>query len=941
MRNVGTSRAHRVRNGIVGAAVVLASVVGVAPALAGADDTSQRDARPFVDVSDRSVALARAQAGAATSGPDTSRGLIFRRVAMDAVLADASANSARAGLLAIDLPAPDGSAMAFNVWKSAVMAPGLAAAFPEITTYAGQGIDDPAATIVFDVTPHGFHAQVLSPSGAWYINPATVGDDVVHESFFRSDRGSPQSAFIEGTLDEVEQLEQVDKANPVATRSGTELRTLRTAVSATGPYTALTGGTRALAQAAIVTAINRVSGMYVTEISTQLQLVAGNENLVFESKTGVGCPVVPQDTASTDKDCDPFVNGNVDINTNQAVVDDIIGNANYDLGHVFTTGSGVAGLGVVGATGQKARGTTGLSSIDDDRFYVDYVAHEMGHQLGGSHTFNGVNNACGGNASGDVTLRIEPGSGSTIQAYAGICGLDNLQRANNGQAGDGTNASDLYFHSRSFDQIITRLGQIVVGTTATNNSVPTANAGLDVTIPAQTPFFLTATGSDANDDALTYNFEQRDGGTLSALSAPEVATGPLFRSFPPRTSRSSFFPRLSEVAAGNTNQNAACVAPDGSQQKALCWSQYLVPTGTSRAMNFRATVRDNRAGGGGVNTDDTVVNVHNTGTPFKLTAPNGGQTLSGATTVTWTVGGTTGAPVSATHVSIRMSTDGGLTFPTELLADIPNDGSAALTLSNVNSNQARLMVHSGDFTNGSGFFDISNANFATTSFPATAPGAPTGVSGTAGNAQVVVSWVAPANTGGASITSYKVTAAPGAATCSTATLGCAVRGLTNGTPYTFTVTATNSIDTSAASAPSAVATPSSRATPPGFNSVNLARLLETRSGPGLKTIDRGFEGVGRLADGDIFELQVAGRGLIPVGSESASLNVVAVLADGPGFLTVYPCDQPRPGPAASVNYDGGDVRPNAVLTKLSATGTVCIYSLRATDLVVDANGAFT
>jgi hypothetical protein len=849
---------------------------------------------------------------------------------MRSVLAGAPNGLGRGGLLAIDLPAPDGSMVSFNVWESAVMAPELAAAFPEITTFAGQGVDDRAATIVFDVTPHGFHAQVLSPSGAWYIDPAAMGDDVVHESFFRSDRGSPQEAFIEEDAVELEQLEQLEESGPearVAARSGTQLRTLRTAVSATGPYTAINGGTRASAQASIVTAVNRVSGIYMTEISTQLQLVAGNEELVFESSLN-GC------VDGSSEDCDPFANGGSLLAKNQEVVDDIIGDANYDLGHVFTTDSGLAGLGVVGVAGEKAMGTTGTGAVDD-RFYVDYVAHEMGHQLGASHTFNGAKCAAG-TASGEPEDRVEPGSGSTIEAYAGICGLDDLQQANEGQSGDGTNASDPYFHSRSFDQIIARLGQITVGTTATGNTVPTASAGAGVTIPAQTPFFLTATGTDGNaGDTLTYNFEQRDGGSLSALDEPEILDGPLFRSFPPTTSRTSFFPRLSEVAVGNTNQNAECGKPDGNRTKALCWSQYLVPTGTSRAMSFSATVRDNRADGGGVNTDDTTVTVDGTAGPFTLIAPNGGETLAGSTTVTWNVAGTKGGDVNAATVSVRMSTDGGLTFPTKLLAHTNNDGSQTVTLSDVASNQVRLMVHSGDFINGSGFFDISDGNFTTSNGPANVSGAPTGASGVAGDRQVAVSWVAPASNGGASITSYTVTAAPGGGSCSSVTLGCTVVGLAKGSAYTFTVTATNSVGTGDASAASGPVTPIG-----GFASVNPARLYESRVGPDLTTFDGESEGVGRLVDSETVEFRVAGRGGIPEGATSASLNVVAVLPDGPGFLTVYPCDEDRPVPAASVNYGGGDVRPNAVLTKLSAAGTVCVFALRATDLVVDVNGTF-
>ena len=984
MFSAATIRARRVRNGAIGAAMVLASVVGVAPGNAVAVEALAPDAEPFVDVSVGSVDLARAQAGAAAAnGPDASRGLSFNRAAMRSVLADAPDNSRGGGSLTIDLPAPDGSMVSFNVWESAIMAPELAAAFPEITTYSGQAIDDPAATIVFDVTPHGFHAQVLSPSGAWYIDPAAMGDAVVHESFFRSDRGSPEQPFIEGNfgtiptqtpffkLEELEEREPPSAEARAEARSGTQLRTLRTAVSATGPYTAQNGGTRASAQASIVTAVNRVSGIYVTEISTRLQLVAGNEQLVYESSLN-GC------VDGSNKDCDPFVDGNDDLDKNQLMTDRLIGDANYDLGHVFTTTSGVAVLGSAGMTGLKAQGTTGTGTADDG-FFVDYVAHEMGHQLGASHTFNGVDGSCEGNAEDDMTARVEPGSGSTIQAYAGICGLDDLQQANEGASGDGTNASDPYFNSRSYDQIMDHYATVSVGMAPTGNSVPTANAGLDVTVPAQTPFFLTAAGSDADGDTLTYNFDQRDGGTVSALTDPQISAGPLFRSFAPTTSRTSFFPRLSEVAAGNTNQNGLCAAPDGGRNKALCWSQFLVPTGTSRAINFRATVRDNSAAGGGVNTDDTVVNVAGAAGPFALTAPNGGESLSGSTTVTWNVGGTSGVLVSAATVSVRMSTDGGLTFPTELLADTANNGSAEVSLS-ASSSQVRLMVHSGDFTNGAGFFDISDANLTATGGPTTPTTPTTPSSGfTSVNPARLLETRSDLKTtdgefesvgrlAGDDTIEFQVTGRGGIPDGAEAASLNVVAIFADGPGFLTVYPCDQDRPVPAASVnygggdvrPNAVLTKLSAtgtvcvytlrstdlvvdvngafAAGAGFDSVNPARLLETRSD--LKTADGEFESVGRLAGDDTIEFQVTGRGGIPDGAEAASLNVVAISADGPGFLTVYPCDQDRPVPAASVNYDGGDVRPNAVLTKLSASGSVCIYTLRATDLVVDVNGAF-
>ena len=296
------------------------------------------------------------------------------------------------------------------------MAPGLGAKFPDIHTYSGQGIDDPAATVRFDVSNQGFHAQVLSPDGAWYIDPYYHLETSVYISYFKADlSASPHGEFTEDLLGDLDP--SADAAPPAASRSGTKLRIHRAAFAADGEYTAFHGGTVAAGQAAIVTALNRVNAIYENEVAVRMVLVANNNQLVY-----------------TNPATDPYANDTSDIDANRTNVDAVIGSANYDIGHVFTTGSGgVAYLGMVGVNGFKAGGTTGTSAPVNDPFVVDYVAHEVGHQYGGNHTFNGTNGSCGGNAH--PSTAYEPGSGSTIQAYAGICGLDDLQLVGAGATG--------------------------------------------------------------------------------------------------------------------------------------------------------------------------------------------------------------------------------------------------------------------------------------------------------------------------------------------------------------------------------------------------------------------------------------------------------------------------------------------------------------------------
>ncbi len=581
----------------------------------------------------------------------------------------------------ISLPRPDGSLERFVVFVSPIMAADLAEQFPEIRTFAGQGVDNPAAKIRFDITPAGFHGQVLSPDGAYYVDPYYHLDTSLYASYYATgnfrvpearDLAKPAgdlSNDVVGSFGNSGLSGEGPATNGSSqSRTGTELRIYRTAVAASGEYTAFHGGSVGAGQAAVVTAINRVSGIYESELSIRLQLVGNNSSIIY-----------------TNAATDPYSNNNPGalLTENQANLDAVIGSANYDLGHVFTTGGGgVAGLGVVGINGRKAQGETGLPTPINDAFYVDYVAHEMGHQFGGNHTFNSSVSSCGG-GNRNASTAYEPGSGSTIQAYAGICGSDDLQPN-----------SDPYFHSISFDEILRHVDTVVpsVGSRIqTGNNVPTVSGGADYTIPARTPFMLTASGLDADaDDRLTYGWEQRDLGPSTTVTAPDNGSSPLFRAVIPTASPTRFFPRLSSVINQTTSIGE------------------ITPT-TNRALNFRVTVRDNRAGGSGVNTDDVRLNVVDTGSSFRVTAPNTAVSWDGLTSkpVTWDVAGTNAGSINSTTVSIYLSVDGGLSFPTLVLAGTPNDGAENIIVPNFGTSRARLMVR-GD---NNVFFNVNTASF--------------------------------------------------------------------------------------------------------------------------------------------------------------------------------------------------------------------------------------
>ncbi len=595
--------------------------------------------------------------------------------------------------LEIDVPLPYGKFARFRVQDSPVMDPGLAKKYPEIKTYVGQGIDDPTASMRIDVTPRGFHAIVLSAHGQYFIDPYWADDDTTYISYYKRNFIAPDKKWECGVHTKGLTADAVQKQAAVAARpTGASLRVYRLALAATAEYTAVVSGsnpgTVPQALAAMVTSINRCSAVYERDLAIRFVLVANTDKLIY-----------------TNAATQPYTNnnGSTMLGQNQTNIDAIIGNANYDIGHVFSTGGGgIADLGAVCVTGIKAQGVTGSSNPVGDPYDIDYVVHEMGHQFGANHPFNGTSGNCAGGNRNPLTA-YEPGSGTTIMAYASICPPQDLAPH-----------SDDYFHTISYDEIDAYTSRPAVAacptTIATGNTPPTIGTLTNYTIPSQTPFVLTASASDVNGDTLTYCWEEFDlGPAQDPTAAPrDNGASPIFRSYDPSPSPTRLFPSLTYIL-NNQNIPPATISPD------LISGEFL-PT-TTRTMTFRVTVRDNHLNGGGSNYASMMVSSVATAGPFAITGTlNSAGTIAGGSsqTVTWNVAGTTANGINCANVKISLSTDGGNTFPFVLAASAPNTGTASVTIpsaANVATTQGRLKVEAV----GNIFFDISDANLTITS----------------------------------------------------------------------------------------------------------------------------------------------------------------------------------------------------------------------------------
>ena len=571
----------------------------------------------------------------------------------------------------IDLPSPTGESLQFRLVESALLTPESAAAFPFIKTYRGSEVGNPRNTLHLTVSHLGIHALILRNGETFYIRPYELNGSDEHIVFNKKDEIVPKNANC-GTETGSIQEELQDIAGGARAVSDCQLRTYRIAVAATGEYV-VWAGSQANAAAQITATINDVEAIYEVEATIAFTLVLSNSLLFLDPATD---PYTVSGTSGTT------------LAINHTTIVNAIGSASFDLGHVFSNdwNGGLASSPSVCSSTIKGNAQSGLStstfaSGPTGSIMEATVAHEIAHQFSVSHTMSSVSGGCAGNVA--TATAVEPGGGSTLMAYAGVCTGNSYQAQ-----------SDPYFHTTSLTQLTTyAISQSTCGviSSAANTAPVISTATATYNIPSGTPFILTVNASDVNGDALTYTFEQTNPITTGTTVNPTstLTSGPVFRSYPPSAANFRNFPPLANILANTTP------------------AFEVLPT-VARALTFRSVVRDNRSGGSCSADVPFTVNTIGT-TPFRVSSQNTATSLtangSNTFTITWDVAATTASPVSCANVKVSFSTDGGNTFPNVLLTSTANDGTETIVVPNFPTIVGRVKVEAV----GNIFFDINDA----------------------------------------------------------------------------------------------------------------------------------------------------------------------------------------------------------------------------------------
>lgn len=573
----------------------------------------------------------------------------------------------------ISLPLTNGASQLFRVVESPILGETLSANFPEIKSYLIQGENDDRFHGRLSVSPFKVTAVFYSPDGITYIEPTAIGSDLYQ--VYHTDMAAKNFECGHDHDLHNNQFESIPINKSNLFSNGTLLRTYDMIIATTGEFYQANGNTNTAVTAEINTIMSGMNVFYENEVAIRFNIVS--LNLLSNPATD---GLNPSGNRTTDA---------------QNVISAYASNngINYDIGHVMHTtasgGSGVAGPAPCNAN-LNARGWSGFQQGASVFSWVSLMGHEIGHQFSAAHSYYGTEFNCQNRSPGNG---YEPGSGSTVMSYEGICQSQNILPA----------PSTNYFHVHSLTQILNfAAGSGNCSTnTPTGNTIPAVTMPPTITIPRSTPFYLNASATDADDDALTYCWEQYDTDNVAhapnstagiPANAAGVATRPLFRSFDPSPNgHERYFPQLSDIVSGTTTQGE-------------------ILSTVARTITMRMTVRDNVINGGAFVYDEVPVTVVGTG-PFTVSSPNGGENYAAgsAQTITWNVAGTN---AYCSTVDVLLSIDGGFNYPYTLAANVNNDGSQSVTIPQgvTNSNIARIMIRCSDDPDAY-FFDISNTDF--------------------------------------------------------------------------------------------------------------------------------------------------------------------------------------------------------------------------------------
>lgn len=459
----------------------------------------------------------------------------------------------------ITLPMPDGSFIPFKFVESPIFDKSINPKSDEIEikTYNAQGLNDPTIKARFGWTINGFHAMIISLQGTIIITPLEQNNTTDYISYRKSDiNKSEDLKCLSDNLSKLESPLEVPKFNSDSGSSET-LRIYRIAIPTTVEYTTYQR------------LPNETDNQLKTRVYARVVILINLLNLIYENDLAIRFYLISGMNLIHTEEQDGYSNGyfdNVDLlfEQNEIKLNTIIGSADYDIGHVLAKNSIFYSGGKArhGSTCQyyKAHGFSALPEPDDLPTSLEVLAHEIGHHMGAHHTFNGTQASCGvGGRNADTA--VEPGSGSTIMSYSGICGSQNLQ-----------NYREDYFHIASLLEIKFTSNNYNCGTPVSlDNTKPFLTTQItNYTIPPQTTFRLKTTATDAENDLLTYNWEQMN---LGNPSPPDNDTDgqvrPMFRSFLPSSENFRSFPRTYNERKFQTPFDNIDILPRGNPTQRL------------------------------------------------------------------------------------------------------------------------------------------------------------------------------------------------------------------------------------------------------------------------------------------------------------------------------------------------------------------------------------